>query len=85
MDIENSIVNITSGKSISILEIAEKVRDIYCNKIGNKAMLSICSDTPEHNKITFQPSSLDNMGFQQNDNMTLASEIEKLFHLLTKE
>ena len=84
-DLKNKTVNLASGKSISILEVAEMVSQSYSEIFGRDCKLKVLSEFPRHeNYLEVSTQTLDNVGFIHDNKHGLKHEINKIFHLLSE-
>lgn len=84
--IKNSVVNIASGRSISIIEIAEITKNVYESHFNKRCKINTGSDSCEEIKsFGFDTRKLQNLGFSLSEEFSLENEIGKIFNLLAKD
>lgn len=81
--IQNSIINVASGKSNTILEVAQITQSVYSRIFNRKCQLNIGSgDSAEYNKLNVDISVFDKLNYKFSNFHSLEEEIEKIFKLL---
>lgn len=82
-DLKNETVNLASGKSVSILEVADMVIESYSEIFGRNCELRVLSEFPRSGKkLEVSTQILDNVGYKHFKKQGLKSEINKIFQLL---
>jgi len=86
-NVENNIYHISSGETVTLLELAKAVRDVYQNRYGKLLVISspngIISDIetpPSIERYQISNEKLRNIGFSPSYNMVLG--INELFNYL---
>lgn len=76
-------VNLASSKAHTMMEVAGKVKDIFEKKIGHQLQLNITGAEPkETNYFSVSMTKLKAIGFSEDTNYTLETEIEQIFNYL---
>ncbi len=75
--------NLASSRTHTMLEVAEKVRQVFEKFFHRPVELNITGTEPQHsNNFTVSLDKLKKIGFSEDNNFTLESEIEQIFHYL---
>lgn len=79
----NSFLNLASGCNITILEVAEMVKEIYEKIFGVCCSLYVRSDVPATSQdLTVDMTRIRGMGYVYSEGYSMRKEIEKIFRLL---
>lgn len=75
--------NLASSQAHTMIEVAEKVKKIYEAKFGNRLQLNITGTEPmDTNHFSVSMAKLNTIGFSEDTNYTLETEIEQIFNYL---
>ncbi len=75
--------NLASSQANTMAEVAEKVKTVYEKVYGKKVQLNITGTEPAStNFFKISLDKLEKIGFTEDSNFTLESEIEQLFNYL---
>lgn len=75
--------NLASSQTHSMVEVAEKVKQVYEKLYHRSVSLNITGTAPQQsNNFTVSLDKLKKIGFSEDKHFTLESEIEQIFHYL---
>jgi UDP-glucose 4-epimerase len=81
---EQRIINLVSGKSLTVLQMTNMVADVYHSITGVKVPVDLPADVKPTNEadLMFSTASMNGLGFVNENNF--AGEIESLLHFCIK-
>lgn len=78
--------NLASSQANTMVEAAEKVKEVYEKKFLKKVALNITGTEPkETNHFVISLEKLEQIGFTEDENYTMESEIAEIFNYLTSK